>query len=123
MEDTDHEALEILVSKVVDIGDRLTDKDAIEALCVTLAKLTQDEFSMRILEKRNLFDSMLTMVLNLLSSCYDMPLASETCGIAICRISLQLGTDQLSDDRKQDIARGLIKLLDSTCVRAGLDDV
>jgi len=117
MKDTDSRKLEILIEKIISLGDTLTDSEAMEALVVALAKLSQDEFSMNILERRGLFDSMLKLVLQLLSVTESKYiLAQETCAIAICRISLKLKLSTstgLPQDRKDAITKGLMGLLQS----------
>ena len=116
MKGTDHTKLETLIARVISLGDTITDPEAMEALAVALAKLTQDEFSMAILAKKNLYDGMLKLVLELLSKCNDdLVFAKETCSIAICRVTLML--DSVSDDRKIEIAKGLLGLLESNDIR------
>ena len=114
MKDTDSRKLEILIEKVISMGDTLTDAEAMEALTVALAKLSQDDFSMAILERRGLFDNMLKLIIQLLAGTETKYfLAQESCAIAICRISLKLGLTSLTQDRKQAIVEGLMGLLQS----------
>ena len=114
MKNTDSHKLETLIERVISLGDTITDPEAMEALAVALAKLTQDEFSMAILEKKQLFDGMLKLVLELLNVCGDhLVMAKEACPIAICRVAIKLGAANLKDERKPGIAKGLLQLLQS----------
>ncbi len=112
MENTDSVKLEMLIEKVISMGDTLTDLEAIEALTVALAKLSQDEFSMNILKRRGLFDMMLRLILQLLAKSGEKYVtAKETSAVAICRIALKIGIDNLSGELKKSIADSLMGLL------------
>ena len=108
---TDPHYLKILIEGVVAKGSVLTDEDAIEGLLVALAKLSQDEFSMSILEQNNLYPGMLNLLLNLQKK-VDTYLANKTVGIAVCRISLRMDKEALEQDARKRIAGALINILD-----------
>ena len=69
MKNTDNARLETLIEQVISLGDTINDPEAMQALAIAFAKLTQDEFSMAILEKKSLFPGLLKLTLELLKMC------------------------------------------------------
>lgn len=113
MKGTDPHYLEMLIEGVIAKGGVLTDEDAIEGLLVALAKLSQDEFSMNILETNSLYPGMLNLLLDLQLK-IDTYLANKTVGIAVCRISLRIGPDALDQTVRARIASALTRILDKS---------
>eukprot|EP00605_Chrysophyceae_sp_TOSAG23-4_P002392 GSChrysophyteH1.ASY1.ANO1.2648.1 assembled CDS len=114
MKNTDNARLETLIEQVISLGDTINDPEAMQALAIAFAKLTQDEFSMAILEKKSLFPGLLKLTLELLKMCgKELIHAMESCPIAICRVTLKLGSEKISQEDKKEIAVGLLSLLQS----------
>lgn len=110
MKGTSAEKLESLIKNVIEKGSVLVDEDAVEGLLVALAKLSQDDFSMAILEKNNLFLGMLTLLLDLSSKCSTYG-ADRTVGIAICRITLRVKETDITVAVKKRISVTLVAIL------------
>lgn len=110
---TETKKLEHLIYEVLQKGKSLQNVEASEGLSIALAKLTQDDFSMSILERRGFYDDMLTLLLKLLEQCKGISVAMESCAIGICRIALKLGDDGISAERKKKMAQLLIELLEN----------
>ncbi|RYG96107.1 hypothetical protein EON65_54925, partial [archaeon] len=88
----------------------ITDPAAKQALALALAKLSQDNSYMDTIEKLDLLNRVLKILMTLRYEHKDSLLLQESCCIAICRISLRLGTNMTGTER-ESVTHTLFDLL------------
>lgn len=92
-------------------GPGIQDPAANQALALALAKLSQEKSYMAVIEKLDLLQNVLELLLKLLDMHKDSLLLQESCCIAICRIALRI--DGMSVEDKEKIAGVFFNMLET----------
>jgi hypothetical protein len=111
LDENSQKGLEELVVRFVEAGPNIKDDAAIEAVALSIAKLSQENNYRALMNKLNLFDPLLDLILKLQKDRPDSMLVQECCCTALCRIALQL--DDLPSFRRKQIAEVLFSLLET----------
>ena len=82
-----------------------------QALALALAKLSQEQSYMAVIEKLHLLENVLELLLKLLDMHKDSLLLQESCCIAICRIALKIESLEVAD--KERIAGVFFNMLET----------
>ena len=104
------EGREALIISLINAGEGVIDPDAVTALTTAVARLSQDPYSIGILEKHALLETVLDMLLRLVRQ-HDNMVVQETCCVALSRISLLLSEASLTTHRRAAIAEVLFNQL------------
>lgn len=106
----DDEKIEQLVKFFVENGSGIKDPAAKQALALALAKLSQENKYLEVIEKLQLLSKVLRLLMDLREAHRDSLLLQESCCIAICRISLRM-KDEITDDGRLRIAEIFLDML------------
>jgi len=107
----DQSKVEQLVLAFVEHGPAIKDPAANQALALALAKLSQEQSYMAVIEKLGLLRQVLQLLLKLLHMHRGSLLLQESCCIAICRIALRI--PDLQVDEKQRLASVFFEMLET----------
>ena len=102
--------VEELIKKFVLTGPTIKEKLSIEALAISLAKLSQEAYYEIILEKYNLIEPLILLLLDLVEENSESLIIRECCGIAISRISVKLSN--VSNEIRSRIVKVILDMLD-----------
>ena len=105
--------LEQLVKFFVLNGPSITDPAAKQALALALAKLSQEPTYLDVMDRLNLLDQVLILLIALRETHKDSLLLQESCCIAICRIALRMN-DKITSEEKIRIAGIFLDMLFTT---------
>jgi hypothetical protein len=106
----DDDMVELLVRFFVENGSGIIDPAAKQALALALAKLSQETKYLEVIERLQLLNKVLRLLMDLREAHRDSLLLQESCCIAICRISLRMKED-IHDDGKARIAEIFLDML------------
>lgn len=113
--ESDKDTVERLIQCFVEAGMIVFDEASVQALALVLSRLTQDSVYMAVLQRLNLFDKLLELVLKLMKRKDSANIVQESLCSALCRIALNM--EGLVAARYQQIADVLIGLLETTDTR------
>jgi hypothetical protein len=102
--------VELLVRVFVENGFGISDPAAKQALALALAKLSQESKYLEVIEKLQLLNKVLRLLMDLREAHRDSLLLQESCCIAICRISLRM-KDDITEDGRSKIAEIFLDML------------
>lgn len=117
--------IEQLVKFFVLNGKGIRDPAAKQALALALAKLSQDDSYMDIIERLGLLDQVLNLLTHLRDIHRESLLLQESCCIAICRIALRIGPNMSIKEREMvtNVLFSLLHMDDRNVVSSAISGI
>lgn len=107
----DHSKLELLIQYFVMNGASIEDPNAKQALALALAKLSEEEDYLAVIERLHLLDKVLHLLMHLRREHKESLVLQESCCIAIVRIALKMD-DLLNAEERSLVSELLLDMLD-----------